>query len=163
MNLLPEWEKRPITVSNLLNPAFCGTVIHFFINEYQKLHIKGVPFHLTFLVLPIILSKKIRDTLPRNSSKNLITWIEDNQLVKKDLPNLIKNIVPYTKESIMFLLMYEFIAVNEFGNLVVINQPPKIKNNNEVTECYKKSELLGKLLSKVDNNQFIFVNLGIKP
>jgi hypothetical protein len=161
--MLPNWEERPLTVANLLNPAFCGEVIRRCITEYQKINSVGLPFQLAFLVLPIILNKQIRESLPKTSGKNFVAWIEENQIIKKDLPNIIKNIVPYSQESIMFLMMYEIIKINENGNFEVMTKSKPINEENEVTDCYKKSELLGKLFAKAETSQFIFINLGIKP
>lgn len=161
--MLPNWEDRPLTVAYLLNPAFCGEVIRRCIVEFQKINSTGLPFQLAFLILPVILNKNFRDSLPKSSSKNFVAWIEENQILKKDLPNVIKNIVPYSRESIIFLMMYEVIHINEIGNLEVINKSRPIKTENEVAECYRKAELLGKLFAKAGTTQFIFINLGIKP
>lgn len=161
--MLPNWEDRPTNVANLLNPAFCGEVIRRCITEYQKINSVGLPFQLAFLVFPIILNKQIRESLPKTSGKNFVAWIEENQIIKKDLPNIIKNIVPYSQESIMFLMMYEIIRINEKGNFEVMTKSKTINDENEVTECYKKAELLGKLFAKAGTSQFIFINLGIKP
>jgi Family of unknown function (DUF6521) len=165
MNLLPEWDNRPLTVAHLLNPAFCGEIIRRFIHEYQKIKQSdnGMPYQLTFLVLPMILHKQMRESLPKTSGKNFITWIEENQSMKMILPNLIKKTVPYTKESIMFLLMYEIIKINDSGEIIIVEKPKIIKEISEVTECYKKAELVGKWLANSGNSQSIFINLGIKP
>lgn len=164
MKNLPEWSSRPITVSYLLNPAFCGEIIRRFINKYQNpIYNNGAPFQIVFLVLPIILHKGIRESLPKTSSKNFITWIESNQLNKMLLPNLIQRTLPYTKECIMFLLMYEVVEINKLGCFVIRKKPRIIKKGNEVSECFKKAELLGKWFAKSGSSQSIFINLGIKP
>lgn len=164
-NKLPEWDDRPVTVAHLLNPAFCGEIIRRFINEYQKVKNTdgGISFQLVFLVLPMVLHKQIRENLPKTSGKNFFAWIEENQQVKMILPNLIKRTVSYTKESLMFLLMYEIIKINELGEIVVIEKPKSVKESNEVSECYKKAELVGKWLANSGSSQSIFINLGIKP
>lgn len=161
--MLPNWEERPLAVAYLLNPAFCGEVIRRCIFAYQKINPSGFPFQLAFLILPIILNKNIRESLPKSSGKNFVAWIEEHQIIKKDLPNIIKNIVPYSQESIMFLMMYGIIKINENGNFVA--NPPKeaISEENEVAECYKKAKILGKLFAKAGTSQSIFIYLGIKP
>jgi hypothetical protein len=161
--MLPNWEERPSTVANLLNPAFCGEVIRRCIFEYRKTNSSGFPFQLAFLVLPIILNKTIREKLPKTSGKNFVTWIEENQIIKKDLPNIIRNVVPFSRESIMFLMMYEIVKINNSGNFEAMLPREAISEDNEVTECYKKAKLLGKLFAKTGTSQFIFINLGIKP
>jgi hypothetical protein len=164
--MLPEWNLRPITVAHLLNPAFCGEILRRCAYHFQKTEDKNnsLPFQLTFVILPLILHKEIREALPLKSNKNFITWIEENQSIKMMLPGLIKSTVPFTKEAIQFLMMYEIIKINELGAIeVIVNSPQKTISESEVTECYKKAELVGKWLAKSGSSQSIFINLGIKP
>lgn len=165
MKNLPIWEERPITVAHLLNPAFCGEIIRRFATEYIKA--KGqnnsLPYQLVFLVLPMVLHKSIRESLPRTVGKNFFTWVEENQSLKMTFPDLVRRTVPYTKESIMFLSMYEIIKFNELGEIEVIEKSKIIKDIDEVTECFKKADLVGKWLANAGSSQSIFTNLGIKP
>jgi len=162
--MLPVWKERPNTVAFLLNPAFCGEVLKMCILEYQKINKEGISFQLIFLILPLILNQDIRERIPSNSRKQFINWLEDNQIIKIDLPKSIKIMVPYTKESIMFLLMYETIRFKENGRIEVVQKRNKsTEEKNEVTDCYKKAAVLGKLLAKAGSSQFIFTNIGIKP
>ncbi|MVM39212.1 hypothetical protein GO730_19415 [Spirosoma sp. HMF3257] len=161
--MLPNWEERPVAVAHLLNPAFCGEVIKRCITEFQKIDKIGLSFQLSFLILPIILNKDIRESLPKTSGKNFITWIEENQILKQELPILITNVVPYTKEALMFLLMYKIVKINDKGYFESITKNKPLTEENEVVECYKKAELLGKLFAKAGASQLIFISLGIKP
>jgi Family of unknown function (DUF6521) len=165
MKHLPIWEERPVTVAHLLNPAFCGEIIRRFATEYNKA--KGLdmnlPYQLAFLVLPMVLHKTIRESLPKTTAKNFFTWIEENQSLKMTFPDLIRRTVPYTKESIMFLSMYKIIKFNKLGEIEVLEKSKSIKDINEVTECFKKADLIGKWLANAGSSQSIFTNLGIKP
>lgn len=160
---LPNWANRPNTVAFLLNPAFCGEVLKRCIIEYQKINNSGISFQLIFLILPFILNQSIRDVLPSTSRKHFISWLEENQVIKKDLPRSIKAMVPYTKESLMFLLMYEIITIDENGFFKVAKRNKSFNGNNEVADCYNKAAIMGKLLAKAGSSQFIFTNIGIKP
>lgn len=160
---LPNWTERPNTVAFLLNPAFCGEVLKRGIIEYQKISKSGIPFQLIFLILPIALNQSIRDILPKSSRKGFILWLEENQILKKDLPQSIRAMVPYTKESLMFLMMYGVVEVEDNGMLKATKRNKSVKGNSEVTDCYKNAALIGKLLAKAGSSQFIFTNIGIKP
>ena len=163
--MLPNWERRPTTVAHLLNPAFCGELIRRCANFYTKSKkSKGaLPFQLSFVLMPLVLHKAIRETLPKSTRKNFIAWVEENQSIKMEIPDLIKRTVPFTKEAIMFLLMYEVIEINSEGKLNVLQKVSKQKFEGEVGECYKKAEFLGKWLASSGNAQSIFITLGIKP
>lgn len=164
MTLLPEWDDRPITVAHLLNPAFCGEIIKIFSSSYQtSKKNSGMPFQLVFLALPLVLHKGVRESFPRSSSKNFITWVEENQSIKMIVPSLIKRTIAYTKESVMFLMIYDILKFNDQGEIIIIEKTKATKAINEVAECFKKAELLGKWLANSGDSQSIFITLGIKP
>jgi hypothetical protein len=63
----------------------------------------------------------------------------------------------------MFLMIYEVAIINELGEIMITEKPKNIKDENEVTQCFKKAELVGKWLANSGSSQSIFNNLGIKP
>lgn len=164
--MLPNWNNRPITVSYLLNPAFCGEIIKRCIKTYSKENPsdKGLPFILAFTVLPLVLHQDIRNKLPKKTSKSLMSWLTDNQDIKVKIPELIKALVPHTKEAIMFLLAYGVIQINEGGKIEVLEKKTRYKSTgDEVIESFLKSEFMGKWLAKSGTHQSIIISLGIRP
>lgn len=164
--MIPNWENRPITVANLLNPAFCGEIIRIMIKAYKSETEKALPFELTFLVLPLVLHKQSRDSLPSTTSKNFYEWLEENTMTKIHLVNKIKSLVPYTRESILFLIYHEAININNDGELDFIayrKSSLSYINNEEIQTIYKKAQMLGKWLGKVGNTKTIYAAIGIKP
>ena len=115
--MLPSWENRPVTVANLLNPAFCGEIIRIMLKAYKTETNKSLPFELVFLVLPLVLHKQSRESLPSTTSKNFYEWLEENTMTKIYLVDKIKNIVSYTREAILFLIYHEAININNNGEL----------------------------------------------
>lgn len=162
--MLPNWEKRPTTVAALLNPAFCGELVRRCSQEYTKSEKSSgaLPFQLSFVLIPFILHKATRETLPKSIKKSFISWIEENQSIKMEIPDLVKRTVPFTKEAIMFLITYEIIKINSKGELSVLQKASKQKFTGEVGECYEKAEFLGKWLASSGSPQSIFITLGIK-
>jgi len=164
--MIPKWKDRPIIVSNLLNPAFCGEILRLAMKAYEKETGKKTPFELLFLVLPLVLHKKSRDSLPTTTSKNFYEWLEENTMTKINISNKIKSLVPYTREAILFLLYHEAIKINENGKLEFVKyRKPSLDyiNDYEVKDIFKKSLMLGKWLGKVGNTKTIYASIGIKP
>lgn len=165
--MLPIWEERPVTVAHLLNPAFCGEIIRRCCQSYQDKHLEknSLPYPLCFLVMPLVLHKEIRNKLPTTTKRNFIDWIESNQLIKSEIPKLTKILVPYTKESIMFLLHYGVAGLNSKGEIeIYAKSNGKIKSEQkEIEECFAKAELIGRWFSSLKGYQSIYISLGIKP
>ncbi len=164
--MIPKWEDRPVVVANLLNPAFCGEILRIAIKAYTKETKQGLPFSLTFLFLPILLHEETRNRLPKSVSKNFYEWFEENAIVKIFIGNRIKNFVPYTRESLQFLIYYEAIKINNQAELELVPYSRRkigYRNSNEIDDIYKKAEMLGKWLGRSGNIKTIYSLLGIKP
>ena len=165
--MIPVWEERPVTVAHLLNPAFCGEIIRRCSQSYSEKHPekRSLPFPLCFITMPLVLHKDIRNSLPKKTSKNFIDWVESNQMIKVEMPQLTKNLVPYTREAIMFLMKYEIVGLNEDGEIdVYIKSKGKAKSEQfEVEDCFAKAELVGRWFANLSGFQSIYTSFGIKP
>jgi hypothetical protein len=74
--------------------------------------------------------------------------------------------VPFAKESIMFLLQNSLIEMNEKGQIVVLERRIKrFKGDDldEVESILKKSEMLGKWLSSNSNVNSVYSFFRITP
>ncbi|QDK78350.1 hypothetical protein EXU85_06940 [Spirosoma sp. KCTC 42546] len=165
--MLPTWNDRPVTVAHLLNPAFCGEILRRCSESYKKNHIdkKSLPFALCFVVLPLVLHLSIRTALPKKSNRRLVDWVEDNKYLVLKLPGLIRMLIPYTKEAIMFLMIYDVVIINTVGEIEVIKKSPKYKVPEaiETLECFSKAEIIGSWFAKSGSFQSIFIIFGIRP
>ena len=85
--MLPKWSERPVIVANALNPAFCGEVLRVAIKSYEDEKKEPFPFPLLFIILPIILHKEIRNSLPKSKAKKFYEWVEEHEKIKLFLPS----------------------------------------------------------------------------
>jgi hypothetical protein len=165
--MFKNWQERSLITANLLNPAFCGEVIRRTIVSYND-NEKDTkfPFVLAFLVLPIVLHKRTRQKMPIRSSTYFHTWVEENEHLFLGFADRAKQMLPFTREAVSFLMVHETISVDENG---LIEAPsyrkttPKGDIATEINEIYKKAELLGKWLRLTGNTQTIFMFLKIRP
>ena len=158
-------EKRPLEISNLFNPAFCALIIGNALRGYYKQRNTGMPFELVYTVLPIILHKSTREALPNKISTKFHVWIQDKQYLKIDFANRAKEMVPFTKEALILGMNAGFICLDVHNFMSVAMSPSKTapSNDNEVVECLKKAEFLGRWLGQAGDITTIFMMWGIKP
>lgn len=164
--MIPSWENRPATVANLLNPAFCGEIIRVMLKAYYSETNKALPFELTFLVLPLVLHKQSRESLPSSSSKNFYEWLEENTMTKIYLVEKVQHLVPYTREAILFLIYHTAVNFNAHGGLEPIpyrKSSLQYLNSEDIITIYKKAQLVGKWLGKAGDTKTIYASIGIKP
>ncbi|NJD77043.1 MAG: hypothetical protein FIB08_08105 [Candidatus Methanoperedens sp.] len=160
------WEERPITTANLLNPAFCGEIIRRCAKSYSDEIHKPFPFVLTFILLPIVLHKATRESLPRSIRKSLHAWLEENPSVKIGFAARCQQMIPFTKEALAFLLKHKAIKFDEKGNILISSFRKKGMNcieGGEINECFNKSEFTGKWFAKSGTSYTIYSFWGIKP
>lgn len=164
MNII--WDERNTIVANLFNPAFCGEVIRIVAKEYNK-HTNSIfPYEFAFLVLPILLHQQTRERMPRSVRTYFFVWVEDNDDLFYDFSKRTKGMVKYTKEALLFLLLYKKITLNEQGGLIT-SQERVIKRENEdyleLNHILKKAEMLGKWLSTTSDVKSIYSFFRITP
>jgi hypothetical protein len=160
------WYMRPTEVANLLNPSFCGLLLREFISSYESKKQLGVPYELIFLALPIILHKNTRELLPRTVRTQMHVWLQNHPFIRVEFANRVKELVPFTKESLMFLMHRELIKVESDGLLVVGTGKYGTSlgtGQNELYECVDKARFLGKWFAQAGTSNTIYLMWGIRP
>jgi ABC-3C biological conflict system middle component len=160
------WEERPVEIANLLNPAFCGEVLRQCIISYHKTTSRSFPYPLIFLVLPIVLHRGTRERISSLQRQSLHVWLQRNQDLKIGFGERASELIPITKEAIIFLLQAEAIRLDEQAGL--INQPyPNVtidgQNQGEIADCYRKAELVGRWFARAGTATTIFAMWGVRP
>lgn len=159
-------EHRPAEIANLLNPAFCGEVIRRCVRSYQRSSGKHFPYPLCYLILPIVLHKKTRDYINPLGREHLNVWIHRNQDVRIGFPDRARDLIPITNETIIFLQKTGSLGIDDDAKLYVKNYSPQRitdDNNDEIHDCFRKSEIVGKWFSSAGNPSTIFTMWGVRP
>ena len=160
---MTSWESRPTEVANLFNPAFCGEIIRVCVKSYTKESNKPFPYLLSFLILPTLLYKDVRQTM---QGSYLNTWLQQNIEVRINFAQRTRSLVPITQESIAFLLQLGLLNLNEDGDLEASKfrkSPSKSQNEFPISDFYEKSVLLGKWFARVGDVRSIYIMWGIQP
>lgn len=108
------WEDRPIEIAYLLNPAFCGEVLCRSIKAYNSNSDGLFPYPLVFLILPIVLHRKTRESISPTTREHLHVWLHAHQDVRVGFAERAKHIVPITKETVAFLLQIGAISIDNY-------------------------------------------------
>jgi hypothetical protein len=78
-----------------------------------------MPFALAALVLPLVLHKGTRESLPRDTRTTLLAWLEEHQAILIDFALRVRSVLPYTREAILFVTMREALRFADGGLLEV--------------------------------------------
>lgn len=162
------WSHLAIEERTLLNPAFIAIIIWNFCKASTNERSRGLTFAESFLVVPFILNKKVRQKLPNSVSTSLPTWIEINQ----DILKLAIDSLPHTHDTTRASLSFggtlnlinfthgEINASPDYQNS--INAYIK-KSSTEVQECFRKANFLGRWFIDAGDAANTLRLLGITP
>jgi len=80
----------------------------------------------------------------------------------------VNQLIPYSKESIIFAMQHCIIKINPVGNFVVVKKRLSINNLNWLSDSRtyqmcEKAKFLGKWFALQGSTDVIYRTLGIKP
>ena len=158
------WETRSLRLQIYLILPFVENSC--FVATYMETSKKPFPYPLVFLILPIILHKKTRTSISKTTREQLHVWIRFNQEIKIGLSKRIKDLIPFTKEAMTFLIQMGNLEINSDAGLIVnkytIRKIPK-DYTKEVDDCLKKSIIVGRWFARSGNPTTIFSMFGVRP
>lgn len=166
--MLDSWNERSQIVAHLLNPAFSGLMLRRAVGGYEKTQTQGMPFPLTPLVLPMVLHPNTRKALPSSIKTSFPTWLQEHREVLIDFPQRIRELLPYTKESIIFSVQRDAIVIDEKnclhdGTAKLTGKTKYMQLSPEIGECWRRSEFIGRWLADAGPVETIYALLGIAP
>jgi hypothetical protein len=159
------WEARPFEIAYLMNPAFCGEILRRAITRYFETAGESLNYPLSYLVLPIVLHRKTRESIPAKSSEQLHTWLQKYPEARIGFAERARFLVPITNESLAFLLQSRAVSIDKRAGIKMIGRRsgPLPTDENEVTDCFKKAEQVGRWFARAGSTANIFTMWGVKP
>jgi hypothetical protein len=165
---MKSWHERTKEEAYLLNPAFCCMALTYAIVNYIGEKEDGMPFPLAFMILPIALHKKSRDSLPYNTRTSLPAWIQDNTSARNGFPERVVSVKPYTREAMLFGSKYNWLIFKEGGKLHTSKSKSDFKSyiiepHNEAAACIKQAGFIGRWFAKAGSAHTVMSLWGIRP
>ena len=164
------WSERPPEEQRLLNPSFCCLLLWHSARGHAAAAggQGGIAFEECFLVLPMVLHRETRESLPTLGTTSLPVWVGRNPLAPSTISNRARSLVPFTKEALRFGGAYGALQFNQTS--VVANSDWQTKmasalqdSSDEVRICAKRAEFVGKWFSRTGNAETVLSFLGLQP
>ncbi len=162
------WLDRPTEIAHLLNPAFCGTVLSASVSGYATRHTDGMPFPLTFMVLPIILHRSTRQALPPNTRTSLPAWLHRHSSSRVLFHERLASLKPFTREAMLFALLHHWLVLSPDGSLGVTMTQSQMRRllarlDGEARECGMRALFLGKWFAAASSPETVMTAWGVRP
>jgi hypothetical protein len=123
---------------------------------------------LSFLVLPFVLHRETRESLPSNIRTSLPVWLAEHPIVQARLGERAAALRTFTRESLIAGGLHGLFSLAQDG--IRANSDIKRRVNaavksatDEVRECAKRAEFLGRWLEKAGSPVTAMTLLGVCP
>jgi Family of unknown function (DUF6521) len=159
------WDRRPIEIRNLFNPAFCGLVLFRSFCGYEEEDPRGMPFSLALLILPLCLHKQSRDIFSRANRSYFLKVISSHPQLLVDFGSHATDMLPFTLEALGLLAQLGAFKVDSSGRLTAVPAGVRksIAGTFESIACQRVARFLGKEFAKVADRATIYTTLGVRP
>lgn len=167
---MSRWNERAIEEQSLLNPSFCSMLLWFSSVGHAGVsrHKAGLRLEECFLILPMVLHREVRESLPSKVTTPLAVWIGDNPLAPATIADRARALVPFTKEAIRFAggygtLQFDGIVVRANLDWRKRMAAALADSSEEVHTCAKRAEFVGRWFAKTGNAETVMSLLGVQP
>lgn len=162
------WSERSGEEQALLAPSFSAMLLWQAAAGHYAGVKRGVPLELAFLVLPIVLHRGTRELLPKLVVTSLPVWLEENPLIRSGIAERARTLVPFTKDAMTFGGTRGLFSVTPSEITAVTAWKRKLnsvlkRTSQEVAECVKRAEFLGRWFARIGNGATVMALLGIRP
>lgn len=162
------WTDRSIEERSLLNPGFCSMLLWHAAQGYASERSVPMAIEISFLVLPFVLHKETRESLPTNIRTSLPTWLAEHPIVRARLGERAVTLRAFTKESLIFGGSHGLLVLAQDGVRGNADMRKRVNaalkaTSDEVRDCAKRSEFLGRWLDKAGGPETVMTLLGVRP
>ena len=145
------------------NPAFCSLVIFSFCLGFKQETGNGVPFPLSLLPLPLVLSTDIAHTFKNtNVNTGFFRWTEKNPQIRLNLISGIENSHFYFKPAIQFGLFKQILEIDSRGWINPLKENATLPKNTTLKTFNTNAIRLGQWVGQVNSVATVYNHLGIQ-
>lgn len=157
---MQQWSRRNPAVAELLNPALVATVIANAAVQYERESGRPMPFELGFLLVPLVLHRGTRQSLPNRTDSHLTKWVSSNEVLAAGFGARARSLVEPTREGLRFGVRLGVIKVDGAG-LTGNLRSKRPANIGDVAEVLKKAGFVGRWFARLDSPTTAFALLGV--
>ena len=162
------WSERTREEAHLLNPPFCCITIALACAGYKDSCNKPLPFALAFMMLPIVLHKNTRESLPRTTRTSMPAWLQEKAEARIGFYERLMSLRPHTKEALRYGLAFGWLAMGESGGIYCAASNSLVNRairslKGEAKECVSRARFLGKWVGTTASTETTMALWGIRP
>lgn len=162
------WTSRTPEERALLNPSFLSLLFWHAANGHMAESGSRLSFATSFLILPLVLHRETRESLPRSVITSVPVWLEESPFVRARIAERARMLAQYTKEALMFGGMRGFLTISPDAVSAEVTWESAVKaelkrSSDEVRSCAKRALFLGRWFSRAGSPMTLMALMGVRP
>jgi hypothetical protein len=162
------WTERTREEAHLLNPPFCCVTLTSACAGFTESSGQPLPFVLAFMVLPIILHKHTRESLPRTMRTSVPAWLQEHAEVRIGFHERLMALKLHAREAMRYGLVFDWMAMGDSGLIRCVVTNTQINRairslNGDAQECISRARFLGKWFGTNASTETLMALWGIRP
>jgi len=162
------WIERTREEAHLLNPPFCCVTLSSACFGFSEPNGQPLPFAVAFMVLPIVLHKHTRESLPRTTRTSVPAWLQDHAEARIGFHERLIALKPHTREALRYGLGFDWIAIGGSGFIRCVVPGNRIYRairslDGDAQECVSRARFLGKWFGTSVSTETLMALWGIRP
>ena len=124
-------------------------------------------FEEAFLVLPMVIQRKMRDALPRDTRTSLAVWINRYPLAQGTIVSSASVLVPFTKDGVLWGGRHGFMRISG-GRLNAVESWHERVNRSlgegseETRLCARRASFVGRWFARTGSSSTVLALLGVR-
>lgn len=165
---MTRWSEGSLEERVLLNPAFCAHLLWHFAAAGSEDGRRQLTFAESFLVLPMVLHRSTRESLPRTTRTSLSVWLDENSSWQTSVAARVKTLMPFTKDALLFGGMRQFIRLENDTVSADLSWRKRVNaalrvSTDEAQACAKKANFVGAWFSEAGSAMTVLALIGVRP
>lgn len=162
------WNDRSREERTLLNPGYCANLLWHAARGHASFDGSPLAVEEAFLVLPLVLDRRTREALPRDTRTSLAIWLERHSLARGRIASRAQLLAEFTKEALLFGGVHGLVSISE-GKVAGLDAWRRAVrkslrgSSDEVRETAKKAEFAGKWFAHAGAATTVFALIGVRP
>lgn len=113
---------------------------------------------LSFLIVPLVLDRSSRESLPRTTATHLATWVDRNPIIRAELPGRAVALTPRVLESLRFGAREGMLA---FEDGFLYGRVTGVARDAALVPLVSSAALLGRWFCKAQSTSTVFALFGV--
>jgi len=158
------WRDRASEERASLNPALIAQVIAQASAGHALETAGGMPFHMSYLVVPIVLHAETRSALPATVRTSLASWLSENAVLRDAIQRRVTAFAPLVREGLLLGLRSGSMRLE--GSVIEVANPRAVVPAQDVPELHgllRSARLVGRLFARVGSESTVFALWGVRP